>query len=156
MQEAQPPDPSGDSGDSEDAGGLCGCRSPGVVGCLADLGVRVVFLRVMTVIMRRSQASILNSSLGGASRFDFTRMSADKGADERRSGFKAAHLRRQAKCLQAEIPVVKIREDRSPGADLWAALSFGKRQDGASTMTRHTCLLGALDSYRCARFIWGM
>lgn len=46
-----------------------------------------------------------------------------------KTGLKAAHLRRQAKCLQAEIPVVKIREDRSPGADLWAALNFGKWKD---------------------------
>lgn len=40
------------------------------------------------------------------------------------SEIKAAHSRYQAEPCRQEIPVVKIREDRCPGADPWAALRF--------------------------------
>jgi hypothetical protein len=67
---------------------------------------------------------------------DFLLYQGENGCAVVLSGFKAAHLRHQAKRLQAKIPVVKIREDRCPGADLWAALSFVTLLPGVKELYR--------------------
>lgn len=60
----------------------------------------------------------------GQSRCFFPQINADKSADERRSGLKAAHYIRQADGMHARISPVKRGEYRQPGCDRWAALNF--------------------------------